>query len=518
MEPVFSLGIQSLWDEINHMPTGGVWWMNVERRIDAENLLNQTIAAQQKDARVAVITMGEKPQKIIKLEDNHGPEKIHLFTMPKNENSLYSLRRDLLCSVEPGGYLFILLCADNIWQNISADRIRKWLSNAQGWTKYYRCSLLILNPGNNTDAQLSLLLSEYRALAGLASLRYQGDSHLFDIAFWSNEKGVSARQQLQINYSSQGWKLAEQEEARIQPRSDEKDVLSHESVLEGAPPLSEYWSQYETNDALFNAARTIQAATIIFAVEQTSQIDQLAHAIHILRRQRGSAIKIAVREIASCLRATDERLLLGCGANLVIPWNTPLSRCLTLIESIQKQLFQRHVPDEIATLLDAAQPLKLRGFQKWSVFCKAVHSIMHNPLLSADNKGVMVALRPVPGLRVEQALTLCRPNRRGDIMTIGDNRLVLFLTFCRINDLDTALNHIFPLPVGDIFSNRMVWFEDKQITAEILEMKNLSAERWNAPLPITTDKETIINATHDGRHWRRFPEPCRLADQGDPAQ
>ncbi len=48
-------------------------------------------------------------------------------------------------------------------------------------------------------------------------------------------------------------------------------------------------------------------------------------------------------------------------------------------------------------------------------------------------------------------------------MTIGNNRLVLFLSFCRINDLDTALNHIFPLPTGDIFSNRMVWFEDKQI-------------------------------------------------------
>ncbi len=46
----------------------------------------------------------------------------------------------------------------------------------------------------------------------------------------------------------------------------------------------------------------------------------------------------------------------------------------------------------------------------------------------------MVALRPAPGLRVEQALTLCRPNRMGDIMTIGNNRLVLFLSFCRVND------------------------------------------------------------------------------------
>jgi hypothetical protein len=81
----------------------------------------------------------------------------------------------------------------------------------------------------------------------------------------------------------------------------------------------------------------------------------------------------------------------------------------------------------------------------------------------------------------------------GDIMTIGNNRLVLFLSFCRVNDLDTALNHIFPLPTGDIFSNRMVWFEDKQITAEIVQMRGFCRRtgtrrcllRWRKMKPST---------------------------------
>lgn len=68
---------------------------------------------------------------------------------------------------------------------------------------------------------------------------------------------------------------------------------------------------------------------------QNNQIETLARQIHTLRRQRGSALKIVVRENNTSLRATDERLLLGCGANMVIPWNAPLSRCLTLIESVQ---------------------------------------------------------------------------------------------------------------------------------------------------------------------------------------
>lgn len=512
MDPIFSIGIQSLWDELRHMPAGGVWWINADRHDDAVTLINQTIAAQPVESKVAVISMGKEPKNIIKLDEHHGPEKIRLFFMPEKENSLYSLAPDLLCSVDPHHHLFILLCSSNAWKNISNDNLRVWLENIHRWVKYHNCTLLIVNPGINNDKQFSFLTAEYRSLYGLASLRSQQDIHLYDIAFWCNEKGVSARQQLILEPRGDGWQLARQEEATVQPRSDEKRILSNVAVLEGAPPLSEYWSLFDNNEALFEEARTTQAATVIFSLTQNNQIENLARQIHSLRRQRGSALKIIVRENIASLRATDERLLLGCGANMVIPWNAPLSRCLTLIESVQGQQFNRYVPEEIATLLTMTQPLKLRGFQTWDIFCDAVGNMMQNTLLPPDGKGVLVALRPVPGIRLEQALTLCRPNRVGDIMTIGDNRLVLFLSFCRVNDLDTALNHIFPLPIADIFSNRMVWFEDSQIAAELVNMRTLQPEKWSKPLPVIDGPNPILNAEHDGRSWRRIPQPYRLLD------
>ncbi|HHZ6481475.1 TPA: BcsE family c-di-GMP-binding protein, partial [Escherichia coli] len=46
VDPVFSIGISSLWDELRHMPAGGVWWFNVDRHEDAISLANQTIASQ----------------------------------------------------------------------------------------------------------------------------------------------------------------------------------------------------------------------------------------------------------------------------------------------------------------------------------------------------------------------------------------------------------------------------------------------------------------------------------------
>ncbi|WP_318389235.1 cellulose biosynthesis c-di-GMP-binding protein BcsE [Enterobacter sp.] len=510
MDPIFSIGIQSLWDELRHMPAGGVWWINADREQDAIDLVNQTIASQHKESKVSVISMGRDPHEMIKLDDHHGPDKIRLFLMRNYQSGLYSLTQDLLCSVDPQHYLFIILCDSNSWQNISNDHLRKWINEIYSWSKYHYCTMLVINPSANNDKQFSFLMTEYRSLDGLASLRNQTDAHIYDVAFWCNEKGVSARQQLKLEPHQNGWQLAQQEEASVQPRSDEKRILSNVMVLEGAPALSEHWTLFENNETLFEEARTTQAATIIFSLTQNNQIDNMARQIHTLRRQRGSALKIIVRENNASLRATDERLLLGCGANMVIPWNAPLSRCLTLIESVQGQQFNRHVPEDISMLLNMTQPLKLRGYQTWDIFCDAVGNMMNNTLLPPDGKGVLVALRPVPGIRVEQALTLCRPNRVGDIMTIGDNRLVLFLSFCRVNDLDTALNHIFPLPTADIFSNRMIWFEDNQIAAELVQMRALVPEKWGKPLPVIDGPNPVLNAEHDGHGWRRIPQPYRL--------
>ncbi|MFM8025223.1 cellulose biosynthesis protein BcsE [Klebsiella pneumoniae] len=517
MDNVFTLGISSLWDEVCHMPVGGVWWLNVDRYADAVSLFNQTLAAQAKNSHVATLVMGNKPKDIISLDHIHGPDNIALFTLPNRPQALEEIHRDLVCSLEPGNYLFILLCAENAWQNINNEKLCAWVEKTSRWAQYHRCAFLAINSAQEIDRQLTPLLREYRSLSGLASIRYQGDRHIFDIAWWGSDKGISAQQQLMVQHDDAGWRLAQDAETSVQPRSDEKAILSHVRVLEGAPPLSEYWTLFDTNDEVFNAGRTAQAATILFSITQNTQIEQLGRYIHTLRRQRGTALKIIVREQTPSLRATDERLLLSSGASLVIPSSASLSRCLTLIESVQNQKFSRHIPEDFATLLTWSQPLKLRGYQKWDAFCEAVHNVMTNTLLPPDSKGVMVALRPAPGLRVEQALTLCKPNRMGDIMTIGNNRLVLFLSFCRINDLDTALNHIFPLPTGDIFSNRMVWFEDKQILSEIVIMRGVEPARWNTPLPLSVGKNETINATHDGRHWRRYPEPHRLTTRGEQA-
>lgn len=74
MDPVFSIGISSLWDELRHMPAGGVWWFNVDRHEDAISLANQTIASRLKP-HVAVISMDSDPAKIFQLDDSQDRKK-----------------------------------------------------------------------------------------------------------------------------------------------------------------------------------------------------------------------------------------------------------------------------------------------------------------------------------------------------------------------------------------------------------------------------------------------------------
>lgn len=514
MALVFSIGIDSLWDELRHISAGGTAWINCDRHSDAITFVNQTLLAQPPETKVAVITMDAAPEAVITPlpAAPQGPDEVRLFTMPKNQNALHRLHHDLLCSFEPENYFIVLLCAENAWQGVAPAHIKAWIRKSQSWAQEHHCTLLIINSGAQADQQTSMLMTEYQQLSGLATLRYQGDAWLYDVAFWFNDKGVSARQQLPVTFINDRLSLVPRQKVSFQARSDERRVLSHIAVLEGAPPLSENWTLFEDNDSLFNEARQAQAATVIFSLTQNNQIEGLARHVHALRRQRGSALKILVRENKASVRATDERLLLGCGANMVIPWNAPLSRCLTLIESVQNQQFTRFVPEDVDMLLEAMQPLKMRGYQPWDIFCNAVGALMSNVLIPQDNKGILVALRPVPGIRVEQALTLCRPGRMGDIVTLGENRLVLFLSFCRITDLDTALSHIFPLPISELFSNRMVWHEDKQIAAEIMQMSAMRPEQWAAPLEMTRKaRETAaLLADTPKTVTRRVPTPVTL--------
>ncbi|HFV9294284.1 TPA: BcsE family c-di-GMP-binding protein, partial [Serratia fonticola] len=161
---------------------------------------------------------------------------------------------------------------------------------------------------------------------------------------------------------------------------------------------------------------------------------------------------------------------------------------------------------------------QLKGYLPLEEFNRAVTSLMENTLLPEDGKGVMVALRPAPGLSARQSMTLCHLRRFGDIMTVAQNRLFLFLSTCRINDLDTALKFVFRLPVSEAFSNRVVWHLD----VDIIDKIRLLRQHIEFSLPASKLQSAAATTTHavetEHQTERREPIPFTLMSLGQEEQ
>lgn len=504
----FTLGVRKIWDELAVMQAPGFYWVNIERQIDANLFCQQLIRNQPENTRAALICSGLKPEKLLASLVGYGPNKLPLFTLPAQRKALLHLTHDLMRSLRPQQRLFILLAPASLWQTFTGEEMQQWLQHIQQWLGEQNCTLIVICHSAGINKVKNQLVSQHRYLQGLACLQWQQDNAQYVVSWWSTEKGVTANQLVLLKADEQGWSMADEVQQALPPsRNDEHLYLAETTILEGAPPLSTNWQLFDSNAVLAQRAINAHTATLIFALDQSEQIDDLAHQIHNIRRQRGDAIKIVVREMNASLRYSDERLLLACGANLIVPHIAPLSRFLTMLEGIQGQRFSRHVPQDINTLLEALRPLQLKGYLPPAEFCHSVLQLMNNTLLPENGKGVMVALRAVPGLQARQALTLCHLRRYGDVVTVADNHLVLFLSTCRINDLDTALNYIFRLPAAEVFSNQRVWYQDQAIIAEINRMNTPNA--WQ----MTGDKKSYtqeVDAPEQAEVSRRIPVPLAL--------
>ncbi|WP_116475515.1 cellulose biosynthesis protein BcsE [Zobellella maritima] len=483
MAQSFTLGIRHLWDELLLMQAPGLYWLNADRRQDAVLLCRQVIGSQPADTRAALICAGGAPAEVVDELEYGGPQKLPLFSLPESGPALAHLSEDLMRGLKPRGRLLLLLAPARLWQALDPGALWDWVAQMSRWLCRQGCTLLIVGHGPGGNALHASLSSRHRTLQGLSRLRWLQDKHQYQVAFWCNHDGVSAGQQLALLPGERGWQLWEDEPQPSRLRHDEHQVLAERHVLEGAPALSEHWRLFDSNRALAEAGRQAQAATLVFALRHSEQVEELARQIHQLRRLRGKGIKLVVRELSVSLRHTDEHLLLACGANLIASHHVPLSRVPSLLEAVQGQSFGRHVPSDIGELFAATRPLRLKGVLGQASFCRALISLMSHPLLPEDDKGVLVALQPVSGLRAGQALTLCRMHRDGDLAMTVDNHLFVFLFACRVNEVDVALGHIFRLSVSGLFGRRRVWHQDRHILDQVRLLQAQQPTGWSPAEP-----------------------------------
>lgn len=488
------------------MQPSGCYWVTASRDEDAQALARQCIDAQR---TLAIISCGSAPQALLTPAPVDGPAAIPLFSLPETAKALMALPDDLNRTFNEKPRLILFFTRALLWEKLSQDDIRAWLKKIQQWLSGKQNAFLIISSGSTINNLRNHLQTYYRHLEGLAHLDWQQDSWNYRINWWANKDTMLADRACRLSRNDLKFTLIDQQDQNTPlTLNDEHTYLAEKNVLEGAPPLSSQWQLFDDNAAVFDRASQASTATVIFSLQRNDQIAELARMIHSLRRARGSGLKIVVREMETALRFSDERLLLACGVNAIVPFNAPMSRFLTSLEGIQNQSYNRHVPADLDTLLKSMQPLQARGYLALEPFCQAVTLLVNNTLLPENGKGLLVALRPVPELKPEQALTLCKPRRYGDLITLVGDRLYLFLSSCRFTDLDTALKFIFRLPHDEIFTNRMVWYEDLQILSEVRQMTGKVQTAWREA-PVKAEEPPAPEAPK----VRRQPQDITLGQQ-----
>ncbi|KAA5969843.1 MULTISPECIES: cellulose biosynthesis protein BcsE [unclassified Pantoea] len=481
MKNSFSLGLRQVQPEVITLQNPGFYWVTCARQQDMCAFIRQVISQQH---AATLISAGLPPRELLTPDLTGGPDRIPLFSLPANKKSLLQLERDLSRTLSHKSGLVIFSSSTAQWDKLNEAELRDWITRMRRMLRKRNITLLIVTTGITLFNQTSSLQRYYRHIDGLAYLTVEQDSWLYQISWWYTGERLFADRTLRLGYEDAHF-FALKETQEPLSLNDEQHYLADKSVLEGAPPLSRQWQLFDDNQQVWLQAQQAHAATVIFSLNHSEQIGELAKMVHSLRRARGNGLKIVVREMGVSLRYSDERLLQACGVNTIVPTTAAMSRFLTMLEGIQGQRFSRRVPASLDALIASLQPLHEKGYLRLDAFCEAVSQLISNTLLPENDKGLLVALRPVPQLTPQQVLTLCKPRRFGDLVTVLEDRVILFLSSCRYNDLDKALKFIFSLPHDELFANRIIWFEDNQILAEIGNIKKMTPMALQVLTPVS---------------------------------
>lgn len=233
--------------------------------------------------------------------------------------------------------------------------------------------------------------------------------------------------------------------------SDQRAVIATRAAVAQQTGVPQHWQIVETlQEVAVAAARSVGAAVLLDA-GSSDGFEERARLVHHLRLSRPATLKIVVRESVGKLRSHSEQALLQLGANAVFYRELGFSRLLQLLQDLHTQSYNRPVNPDYAQALSAFMPALARGYQPAPEFSRLVRDML------ARTKDIglghsMVRLDIAPQIAHLTALRACKMTRDGDLVTASRSALYVFLFACREPDIDAALQRLFDVPVGQLFT------------------------------------------------------------------
>lgn len=455
--------------ELGRMRSGELYWINVVDEADSTVLVRQILAAAGHGARMALIGPDDPSVYLDGLPADEGPEDLRCYRLAGGvPKAMRAWPKDLDRRLRPRERTLIL-CLPADWL-FGAGELRPLLADWRRWLQGNGCTLLVLAHGQYPLTYVKELMSLNDVLSGMAKLESHGAGHMYTLAHWRNATSVAGVTELQVEKTGRGFALKGQQSAPALLGSDRHQFYIERAVLEGAPVfMADDWHVFDTSAAVYDRAIQANAATAVFALGSSPDVPALARMLHVLRLQRGPALKLVIREMQRGLRYQDEQLLLACGATLVVPSDTAFPHFLSLLEGVQGQTYRRKLALDPEALIERYLSVHARGVVDVERFLAYLEPTLDGPDVAPN--GVLVVMKPVPGVAAALAMDQLRLRRLGDLACELDGMVYLFLQGCHPHMVEVALENVFHLPYREIFSHHAVHTTAAQIQHEYLKLQ-----------------------------------------------
>lgn len=521
----YSLGIEGLWPEFDALRCPGLYWLLADRPAQADALILGMLAGATAESRVDWIAAADHARQTAEgLPPHAGPGLLSFLALPEKMTAEAWMRLpDDLARARRGrrtaSRLVILEIEASAIDGAlhESDELARWCRRWRDWADAHLACVVIVSHGARGLAMRGRLHPYNDALDGLAHLQPMGDEGRFLVVHWRSDLRVCGGRDLTLARAASGWRLLTSLTQDEIAGSDDHEYLVQREVLQGAPALSEHWHVHDSPREVVAQAVNAQASTVVLGVGQADDIEATARWMHGLRTQRGNAIKLVVRELSPCLRYRDERLLWACGVTLVAGASLTLPQFLSRLEGIQGQRFTRQVGPDFDAIVDSLKPVTSGGVVSPTSFLERVERWLDSASSEAVGS-LMVVLQPSGGLSADQALEQCRLHRQGDMATVMEGRLHLFLFGCRAIDLDAALKRLFGLPAAALFESREYFDTPESVALEVRRRVEVGWDAVNqqAAAPVSpASPDLFTNVAHEPV---AIPRPCALRLRNDPAQ
>ncbi|NYT82022.1 hypothetical protein H0A70_11080 [Alcaligenaceae bacterium] len=476
------LAIDDLPIELAQLRDGEAYWIALADENDSSALIMQLLRGADPDARAVLICSVDPTSMLAGLPPDQGPADLRTYRLSGEPlKALRALTKDLDRSLRPRGRIIIMRLSAEYF-SAAGDHLETVLYRWREWLQSNGCVLLVLAYGEPAVKAVNGMLRFSNVLSGLASLRPSGGEYDYSVLHWRNAIDAVGLTQLRLASTPQGYAVSRQRALSAAVGNDRARFLFEAMVLEGVPVfMADDWHVFDSAAELARQAMQATAATVVFGLRSGADLPPLAKTLHALRKQRGPALKLVIREMNRTLRYQDEQLLLACGATLIVPADTPLPRFLSLLETVQGKLYARELAEDPEALIERSRAVSLRGVIGVDPFLDYLdHMLEQNEAASAA--GVLVAMIPVPGLTPDLAMGQLHLRRFGDVACELGGMVYLFLFGCHPNLVEVALGNVFGIPYGEIFSDHAAYITMDQIAAEHGRMRRLfDAQKANAP-------------------------------------